>query len=61
MKTHSTLRVKTKWELKRERLMAKPTYAGIIRMVEGDSETLHRIRLAMVVEKEQPGAGYRPI
>lgn len=41
--------------------MAKPTYAGIIRMVEGDSETLHRIRLAMVVEKEQPGAGYRPI
>ena len=54
-------RVKTKWELKRERLMVNDTYRIIIQRVEGDAETFHRIRLHMQVRKEQPGAAYTPV
>lgn len=49
---------KTKWQLKREALMQNDTYRLIIARIEGDAETLHRIRLAMQVAKTHPGAKY---
>lgn len=39
-------RQKTKWELKRERLMSNDTYRHIIVMMEVNAETLERMRLA---------------
>lgn len=38
-------RQKTKWELKRERLMSNDTYRHIIVMMEVNSESLERMRL----------------
>lgn len=49
---------KTKWQLKRERLMQIDTYRIIINRIEGDAEMLHRIRLSMLVKKTNPGAKY---
>lgn len=46
-------REKTKWELKRERLMSNPTYRHIIVMAEVNSESLERWRLAEVTRKLQ--------
>ena len=52
---------KTKWELKRDRLMQSETYRHIIRMIEGDAEMLHRINLSLLVEKTHPGKKYSPL
>lgn len=52
---------KTKWQLKREALMENQTYRVMIQRAEGDAEMMHRIVLAMVVKKQQPGQGYRPL
>jgi hypothetical protein len=49
---------KTKWELKRERLMENETYRQIINRIEGDAEMFHRINLAILVKKTHPGRKY---
>jgi hypothetical protein len=49
---------KTKWELKRDRLMQSETYRHIIRMIGGDAEMLHRINLSLSVEKTNSGEKY---
>ena len=46
---------------RRKKLLSKDTYRHIISRIEGDAEMLHRIRLAVVVKKQQPGQAYTPL
>lgn len=54
-------KTKTKWELKRERLFKSDIYRIMINQIEGDSAMMHRITLAIQVQKTNPGAKYCPL
>ena len=52
---------KTKWQLKRKELMQSDTYRRIINHIEGDAAMMHRINLAVLVEKTNPGEKFHQL
>ena len=52
---------KNKWQLKRQQLMQSDTYRRIINHIEGDAAMMHRINLAVLVEKTNPGEKFHQL